>query len=243
MPDYSPRWSRIVLEGAIIVASILLAFAIDAWWDGVQEERAERAALGSLVEEFEANLAELETVELRHRNMYEAGLAVLDIGYGRAVPDTAFQTQVSRALASEVWLDLETYALDSYLAAHADRPERIPVLRSRLAGYRSLVDQVWQQEAMARDLVRIEIMRVLADRYDILRVGTGSFAQELRARREDILRSEGSDATLLALVRDPVVRNLVTARLGREWIALVRTERLRAQYDSLMPLLRSGAGR
>ena len=27
------RWRRLLTEGAVIVASILLAFAIDAWWE------------------------------------------------------------------------------------------------------------------------------------------------------------------------------------------------------------------
>ena len=30
-------WFRVFVEGAVIVASILLAFGIEAWWDGVQE--------------------------------------------------------------------------------------------------------------------------------------------------------------------------------------------------------------
>jgi hypothetical protein len=35
-------WFRIAAEGAVVVASILLAFAIDAWWDERLERRAER---------------------------------------------------------------------------------------------------------------------------------------------------------------------------------------------------------
>ncbi len=30
-------WLRVFVEGVVIVGSILLAFGIDAWWDGVQE--------------------------------------------------------------------------------------------------------------------------------------------------------------------------------------------------------------
>ena len=30
-------WLRVFAEGAVIVVSILLAFGIDAWWEGRQE--------------------------------------------------------------------------------------------------------------------------------------------------------------------------------------------------------------
>lgn len=32
-------WARLVLEGMVIVVSILPAFAVDAWWDGTSERR------------------------------------------------------------------------------------------------------------------------------------------------------------------------------------------------------------
>jgi len=47
-------WVRIVVEGAVIVASILLAFGIDAWWEGHQLREDERA----LLEELRTTLSE-----------------------------------------------------------------------------------------------------------------------------------------------------------------------------------------
>ncbi len=35
-------WLRVLVEGVVIVGSILLAFGIDAWWKGREERRAER---------------------------------------------------------------------------------------------------------------------------------------------------------------------------------------------------------
>ena len=45
-------WTRVFLEGAVIVASILLAFGIEAWWDGRQERAEERDALEALAADF-----------------------------------------------------------------------------------------------------------------------------------------------------------------------------------------------
>ena len=33
MPSKDMTWMRVLAEGAVIVGSILLAFALDAWWD------------------------------------------------------------------------------------------------------------------------------------------------------------------------------------------------------------------
>jgi len=47
MPDRIP-WRRIGVEAVVVVASILLALAGDAWWDGVQERTEERVLLETL---------------------------------------------------------------------------------------------------------------------------------------------------------------------------------------------------
>ena len=46
------NWKRIAVEAAAIVVSILLAFAIDAWWDDRQERIEEREVLLGLKSEF-----------------------------------------------------------------------------------------------------------------------------------------------------------------------------------------------
>ena len=45
-------WSRIAVEGAAIVASILLAFWIDAWWDDKQQRDIEQLVLQNLLEDL-----------------------------------------------------------------------------------------------------------------------------------------------------------------------------------------------
>jgi len=45
-------WSRIAVEGIAIVASILLAFAIDAWWDDRQRDESEQIVLQTLLDDL-----------------------------------------------------------------------------------------------------------------------------------------------------------------------------------------------
>ena len=56
----------LLLETVAIVVSILLAFAIDAWWEDRAERRAEHAAIERLLFEFSANAKELATNKERH---------------------------------------------------------------------------------------------------------------------------------------------------------------------------------
>ena len=46
-------WPRILAEGTAIVVSILLAFWIQAWWEGRQEESDERVVLQSLLDDLQ----------------------------------------------------------------------------------------------------------------------------------------------------------------------------------------------
>ncbi len=55
-------WKRLSVEAAAIVVSILMAFAIDAWWNDRQERAEEREVLESLYTEFEANRDEVASV-------------------------------------------------------------------------------------------------------------------------------------------------------------------------------------
>jgi hypothetical protein len=52
-------WKRLAAESTAIVASILLAFAIDAWWDERQERKLEAEYLTAIIGEIDRNLEAL----------------------------------------------------------------------------------------------------------------------------------------------------------------------------------------
>lgn len=57
-------WKRIAVEAVAIVVSILLAFAIDAWWAEKQEREVEHVALQALRSDFVASRDQLAVVLL-----------------------------------------------------------------------------------------------------------------------------------------------------------------------------------
>ncbi len=58
-------WLRVFVEGVVIVGSILMAFGIDAWWEGKQEVKTLQEAIQGLQSDFE-----------RHKGRMEFGLTV-----------------------------------------------------------------------------------------------------------------------------------------------------------------------
>jgi len=65
------------VEGVVIVGSILLAFGLQAWWDGVQEREQERDALERLDVEFAAVDSVLVEWQANHHGVGEASEELL----------------------------------------------------------------------------------------------------------------------------------------------------------------------
>ena len=61
-------WKRISVEAVAIVASILLAFAIDAWWEDRKERELEQEALYDLKAEYEDHYDDISRANTRHLN-------------------------------------------------------------------------------------------------------------------------------------------------------------------------------
>jgi len=76
-------WSRIIVEGAVIVASILLAFSIDAWWDNKQQHDAERVALENLLEDLKSKEELLIEMNRFSQAIVESINVLLRIGTGQ----------------------------------------------------------------------------------------------------------------------------------------------------------------
>lgn len=91
----SIAWSRILIEGSAIVASILLAFAIDAWWEDRQQRKSDITHLHGVLEEFESHKALLAEAIKSH------GITV-DLGYELFSLLSSAQTATEKSRTAEV---------------------------------------------------------------------------------------------------------------------------------------------
>ena len=71
-------WKRIAVEGMAIVASILLAFAIDAWWQRRAELEKANALVVSLSADFQASQEHLERWLVGNQRIHRATTELLD---------------------------------------------------------------------------------------------------------------------------------------------------------------------
>ena len=70
-------WLRVLIEGVVIVGSILLAFGIDAWWEGRQERVEEQALLSRLQGELAEAESHLQEWRENQRGVADAGREIL----------------------------------------------------------------------------------------------------------------------------------------------------------------------
>lgn len=80
--DRKIPWPRIVVEGVVIVASILLAFAIDAWWGDRQRQEAEQVVLQALLDDLRIKQALLSDMNGFSKAIVESAETLLRIAGG-----------------------------------------------------------------------------------------------------------------------------------------------------------------
>jgi len=89
MPERT-NWKRHALEVVVIVGSILLAFGIEAWWSGQQEQEELDALVELLRADIAANIADFERLN-RFENDLDAIAKLSDIVHsvsGQPAPDS-----------------------------------------------------------------------------------------------------------------------------------------------------------
>lgn len=148
-------WTRIALEGVVIVVSILLAFGIDAWWDRRQAAERFQGTLGSLEAAFVENIEGIEEqleVSDGFRTHLETFFELSPSETLELSADAAHQ--VLTAVHRQVTASLNNEYLSELVAA-ADLSSQ-PVLEAHIAR--------WRREAFLlreRRAVLVELEQVL----------------------------------------------------------------------------------
>jgi hypothetical protein len=96
------QWRRFATEATVIVASILLAFAIDAWWDSRAEEKRELALLLALSDDFTLAARVLESDRNNHLTTANAGEKLINFGESGNVPD-ADRGDIDLLISAHFW--------------------------------------------------------------------------------------------------------------------------------------------
>lgn len=139
-------------EGFVIVASILIAFALDAIWANAQERRVEQRLLGELLAEFrqserriEASIAELEGV-------IGAGMVMLGhLGPNQPTLPTESAVELFGDMTALNTLEVPSSTLESIIAGGQLSLIENDELRKRLLEWPALFDDVRENHEWHRE--------------------------------------------------------------------------------------------
>jgi hypothetical protein len=137
-------WKRISVEAAAIVASILLAFAIDAWWDENVEDKREREILLALLDDLETSKSTI----MQWRNFHVAVQASNTklLNFSLADNPVLTEDEIDLLLSNLGWFDIRphftTGALNSLIFGGELAVIEDDKLRQMLADWPSQIEYV-----------------------------------------------------------------------------------------------------
>ena len=136
-------WKRLSIEAAAIVASILLAFAIDAWWDESQQRQHLQSVLTGLEAAFSENVTLIdENIELviRYQEILQGFIEMAPGDAAQIPPELTFDTLQS------IWRPITTANNNSLLIATLDSENLtaldLPALQDMIARWRTQVNEL-----------------------------------------------------------------------------------------------------
>lgn len=224
------QWKRIGIEAAAIVASILLAFAIDAWWDGRKDQLEEQEILVGL---------EVEFVDLRSRldqwaKFNRAGIQFIEQFLSDSVTEMDLRSVESAfTYASLVNVLDQGGAIDALLAS--GRLERISdrSIRVLLVKWPDWLEDIHTNDLSSRNYVMGEIVPFLA-KY--------GFPQHICPEPElFFICSESGPIppAYLQLAEESEFRAMLIMRRAWMWNAAMDHEDARDEADKILLMLRS----
>ena len=212
-------WLRVFVEGVVIVGSILLALALDAWRDGVQDRAAERTMLAALSVELEASRRGFEAQRnLLREDILRAAATLKPLSEGRVGSISTDSLRVLlRVVSPTRAFHPPRAALDDLLAGSGIALVRSDTLRRQIAEY----DQSLALDDEAQRLmIDLWVNHLAPYRYEHDDMGGGSRVFEAL---EETFESEADTLNTLpsfgldepAYVGNRVYRNLLSARILR----------------------------
>jgi len=226
-------WPRIVVEGTIIVVSILLAFWIDAWWNERQLQADEREAIAQLVADFRTNEELLGDIRAVHEIALDAAYEIL------ARAGLGGQPQSDATTAELVYLALRSWTYDPVLGGTLSliQSGRLGILRNSslrvaLAGWPDIVADLTGDEWGEN--------RTTFERTGPYLIAKGAMYDALRSagRLRRIDMDPRSD--LSALLSDPTFLEMMSWRVNNLENVLDEVDIVEASIHHILGLLEAG---
>jgi len=172
MQRVGESWGSSFRDMVLIVASILIAFSLEAWWDGRRTLDKERAALSAVRDDFGAARQELDSVLVRNERVVETVGVVLRMNpesLAKLDPDSA-HALLRYGFGGGLTFDPPTGALQALLNAGTLGDIRNQALAAALSAWPGLMDEIDEDQVFIIDSF---------NRLQEIRVHTGTLEQSL----------------------------------------------------------------
>jgi hypothetical protein len=160
--------SQYISEGVLIIVSILIAFAIDAWWEERQQRLEETRILEALRAEFEQNADELPWhIDIRRSNAEHAVALIEEVQAAGGRGTVSVTPAQLTALTVHGSFDPIRGAFDAMLQSGDLRYIQNKELRQRLVQWPSLVADAIENDFFLRTVSAPRAVGYLAGRVDL----------------------------------------------------------------------------
>lgn len=210
-PDLK-RWGFLFTEALLIVASIMLAFALDSWWDERKERVEEAEILHGLKEEFVLNRSKLESRIDQHTEDLQALeelLVAANLGRWNS-QEITFDRGIA-ALVAPPTTDLGNGVLDALISSGRFELLQNRELRIRLAAWAGVFGEAHDDEVMSRKFVFDQVIPKLIESGVPLSSAMGQWPDIEFLQRRSLTDDPEAFTRLL---QDPGWAVLLEARLG-----------------------------
>jgi hypothetical protein len=224
---------RMTMEVAVIVASILLAFAIDAWWGDRGDQVAKQILLNRLQADFVEIRADLEVIALDHDESRAACLALLEFTEGEPLPQSP---EVDRMVAM-VFLTSRTFnpgsgAMAAFLSGEGARLIENQPLADLLLSWSGLVEELQEEDAYLQKGVGERWIPFLKSRTSI-----GPYLKTYGDLMTGLPRHVIEPTSRTPLMVDQQFINQVLDRFKSQQIALRDLQPVESAVDEILELL------
>jgi len=205
------QWKRLSVEAAAIVASILIAFAIDASWNERQERIFEQEALLGLQAEYQSHRKVLTRQKTQHLLILRAITSLMDAGQRGVWESDEFSIDEAISyLRVPHTTDLGSGVRDSLISAGNIEIITDKQLRYELSGWDSVLDELTDDQRVGSKVV-LDIIVPYYTRWGVpLGGSTDTFEESPMPSAARLLASD-SDAKR-RLLSDPEFRSILEAR-------------------------------
>jgi hypothetical protein len=226
-------WRRISIEAAAIVASILFAFAIDAWWDSRQEQDrlydtlvSLEDALSTILQSVNENITESTT----NKEVVQAFVQMSPEEVGQIPAPERYGTIV--ALFRPITLELNSSYIVEILSSSGIEVLTDPTLRTAMSRWRATVDDL------------NEVRFVLTDRQEVVLEALARHEEVGYAIAQDRQHKPDLSSEVMNLVRkDSQILAFASLKALRDRLHVNTLERLKRDTEHLLDLLRNAGYR